>query len=59
MIFNPKKVDSSARGITTTTARLARKLDKKRYNTSDTSKAPSTRFLNTVVNVFPISHVRS
>ena len=59
MIFKPRKVASSDKGITTTTARLARRLERNRYSTSDTSSAPSTRFLNTVERVLPISQVRS
>ena len=59
MIFRPKNVDSNASGMITTTARLARTFDKNRYSTSATSSAPSTRFLNTVVSVLPISQVRS
>ena len=59
MILRPKKVDSKAKGMTKTTAKLARKLDKKRYSTSDTNNAPSTKFLNTVDSVLSISQVRS
>ena len=59
MIFRPRKVASSASGITTTTARLARRFDRNRYSTSDTSSAPSTRLRNTVDSVLPISQVRS
>ena len=59
MIFKPKNVDSSASGMMTTTARLARTFDKNRYRTSATSSAPSSRFLNTVVSVLSISQVRS
>ena len=58
-IFKPKKVASSDSGITTTTASVARRLERNRYSTSDTSNAPSTRFLNTVESVLPISQVRS
>ena len=56
-IFKPKKVDSKASGITTTTANDARMFDKNRYNTNDTKSAPSTKFLNTVVSVLPMSQV--
>ena len=59
MIFRPKKVDSSASGMISTTAKLARMFDKNRYNTRATSKAPSTKFLNTVVRVLSINQVRS
>ena len=59
MNFKPKNVDNKAKGITTTTARLALKLDKNKYKTKDTSSAPSTKFLNTVAKVLPINHVRS
>ena len=59
MNLSPKNVARSDRGITKTTAKLALRLDKNRYSTKDTSSAPSTRFLNTVVRVLPMSHVRS
>ena len=59
MILRPRKVDSKASGMITTTARLARTLDRNKYNTSATSSAPSTRFLNTVVRVLLINQVRS
>ena len=45
--------------LTTTTANDARMLDKNKYNTSATSNAPSTKFLNTVVRVLPINQLRS
>ncbi len=59
MTFRPMKVASSDSGITTTTARLARRLDRNRYSTSETSSAPSTRLRNTVVSVLSMSQVRS
>ena len=59
MIFRPRKVPKSASGMISTTVRLARRLDKNRYSTSDTSTAPSTRLRNTVDSVLPISQERS
>ena len=59
MNFSPKNVARRESGMTTTTAKEARKLDKKRYNTKATRSAPSTRFLKTVVSVLAISQVRS
>ena len=59
MILSPKNVANKDSGMMTTTAKLARRLDKNTYSTKATSKAPSIKLKNTVLSVLPMSQVRS
>ena len=59
LMDRPMKVASNESGMMSATMAAARKLPRKTNNTTATSTAPSTRFLNTVVSVVLISHVRS
>jgi hypothetical protein len=53
------KVASSDSGIIAATIAEARRLPRKTNRTTVTSAAPSSRFVNTVRSVVPISQVRS
>ncbi len=55
----PRKVASSASGMVTATMKAARMLPRKSQRTKETSSAPSSRLVKTVVSVLPISQVRS
>ncbi len=56
---SPRKVPSSDNGIISATIVAARMLPRKISSTSATSIAPSTRLVNTVFKVLPISQLRS
>ncbi len=59
MKLRPRKVASSASGMVTATIAAARRLPRNIHSTIDTRSAPSSRLVNTVVSVLPISQVRS
>ncbi len=58
-IVRPMKVASSDSGIIAATIADARRLPRNTNSTTVTSAAPSSRFVNTVRSVVPISQVRS
>lgn len=56
---SPRKVASRASGIVIATITAARRLPRNSHSTIDTSNAPSSRLVNTVLKVLLISQVRS